>query len=336
MMQQDVKLQSYNTFGFPISCQLFATIKTEQDFLSLRDSPAFQQKKMILGGGSNVLFTHDFDGLIIWNQLKGIEKIKEDEHNIWLKVGAGEVWHDFVMYCVNNDIGGIENLSLIPGYVGAAPMQNIGAYGTETKDVCESVSFIDFEHGKTQQLNAAACQFDYRESIFKQELKEKVFITSVTFKFSKKHEVNTKYGAIEEELALLNITHPSIKQVSDAVIKIRSNKLPDPKKLGNAGSFFKNPIVSEQLAATLKQNHPNIPCYPVPQGAKLAAGWLIEQAGWKGHTSGYVGVHQKQALVLVNYGGGVGNDILTLSEQIQADVFKKFGVTLEREVNLVG
>lgn len=334
-MQQHVKLQSYNTFGFDISCQLFAEIKTENDFLKVRNHEAFEGKKLILGGGSNVLFTQDFEGLIIWNQLKGIDVIKETNDHVWLKVGAGEIWHDFVMYCVNHNYGGVENLSLIPGYVGAAPMQNIGAYGAEIKQVCESVSFIDFENGKQHQLSAHDCHFGYRESIFKQTLKNKTFITSTTFKLSKKHALNTQYGAIEQELEKMGVTTPTIKSVSQAVINIRSSKLPNPKEIGNAGSFFKNPVVSDIEAEKIKIAFPNIPSFPVKDGVKFAAGWLIEQAGWKGFTDDAIGVHKNQALVLVHYGNGQGKDILSLSHKIQADVLNKFGIVLEREVNLV-
>lgn len=328
-------LQPYNTFGFQITCNEFVAITSVEEFKDNLNNQAFNGKKLVLGGGSNVLFTKDFDGTIIWNQIKGIEKVKENNKHIWLKVGAGEVWHQFVMYCVNNNYGGVENLSLIPGYVGAAPMQNIGAYGVEIKDVCESVEYISFETGESHILAANECNFGYRESIFKHELKDKVFITHVTFKLNKTHALNTQYGAIEQELTTKGIKSPTIKDVSEAVIAIRSSKLPDPKQIGNAGSFFKNPVISTIQAEKLRETHPNIAMYPAPDGVKVAAGWLIENAGWKGYTKGPIGVHKKQALVLVNYGHGSGNEILTLSKNIQEDVFQKFGVRLEREVNVI-
>ena len=328
-------LQPYNTFGFQVTCEAFVSITSESEFIEHIKQKVFNHKRLVLGGGSNVLFTNDFDGTVIWNQIKGIETVNENDDHIWLKVGAGEVWHQFVMHCVANNYGGIENLSLIPGYVGAAPMQNIGAYGVEIKDVCESVEYISFETGKKHTLPAESCNFGYRESIFKHELKDKVFITHVTVKLNKKHSLNTHYGAIEQELTTKGIKNPTIQDVSEAVIAIRSSKLPDPKQIGNAGSFFKNPVISTSQAALLVKKHPNVAMYPTPEGVKLAAGWLIENAGWKGFTRGSVGVHKKQALVLVNYGNGTGNEILTLSENIQEDVFQKFGVKLEREVNLV-
>jgi len=328
-------LQPYNTFGFQVICDAFATITSETEFLNHLKQKAFSTKRLVLGGGSNVLFTKDFDGTVIWNQIKGIETVKENNEHVWLKVGAGEVWHQFVLHCVANNYGGIENLSLIPGYVGAAPMQNIGAYGVEIKDVCESVDYISFENGTKLTLTAEECNFGYRESIFKHELKDKVFITHVTFKLNKKHSLSTHYGAIEQELASNGIVNPTIQDVSNAVIAIRSSKLPDPKQIGNAGSFFKNPVIKTSEAAILVKNHPNAAIYPTPEGVKVAAGWLIENAGWKGITKGNIGVHKKQALVLVNYGNGTGNEILTLSKNIQEDVFKKFGVKLEREVNLI-
>jgi UDP-N-acetylmuramate dehydrogenase len=334
-MLKHFNLQSYNTFGFQVNCDFFVTVTNENEFKSYLSNTPKNQKHVVLGGGSNVLFTKDFDGTVIWNQITGIETVKENDEHIWLKVGAGEFWHQFVLHCVANNYSGIENLSLIPGYVGAAPMQNIGAYGVEVKDVCESVEFIAFETGEKQTLNAEDCQFGYRESVFKQKLKNKVFITHVTFKLNKKHKLNTQYGAIEQELQANGITNPSIKDISNAVIAIRSSKLPDPKQIGNAGSFFKNPVISTNEAAQLVKKHPNIAIYPTDNGVKVAAGWLIENAGWKGISKGCVGVHKKQALVLVHYGNGAGAEIVNLSQDILDDVFNKYGIKLEREVNLI-
>lgn len=334
-MFKNFNLQSYNSFGFDISCSSFAEVNSATAIEQLYASPEFNHKRLILGGGSNVLFTENFSGLVIWNQIKGIEHVKEDGNFVWLKVGAGVVWHEFVMHCVASNLGGIENLSLIPGYVGAAPMQNIGAYGSEIKDTCTQVDFFDFTTGKHQSLSANECEFDYRESVFKHALKDKVFITHVYFKLHKHPEVNTHYGAITSKLEHMGVKQPGIRDVSQAVISIRQEKLPDPAEIGNAGSFFKNPYASAEQVKELLNVYPHMPHYPVGKQYKLAAGWLIEQCGWKGKTKGSVGVHKNQALVLVHYGKGKGKDLLKLSEAIQKDVYQKFGIRLVREVNLV-
>lgn len=291
---------------------------------------------MILGGGSNVLFTKDYNGFILKNEIKGIQLVSEEENHVIIQSGAGENWHEFVLYCIKHNWGGIENLSLIPGSVGASPMQNIGAYGVEIKDVFVSLDAYHVETGEIHTFNLDQCNFGYRESVFKRELKGQYVITQVRFKLEKNRKINTKYGIIEEQLRTMGITDPTIKDVSNAVIAIRQSKLPDPKEIGNAGSFFKNPVISRGEFERLQVQYPDIPNYPAPEGnVKLAAGWLIEKAGWKGFTNGNYGVHKKQALVLVNYGNSNGSDILELSNKIIADILAKFNVELEREVNIV-
>jgi UDP-N-acetylmuramate dehydrogenase len=295
-----------------------------------------EKQKMILGGGSNVLFTQDFDGVILHNQILGKELIKEDDEHVWVKVGAGENWHEWVMYCLQNNWGGIENLSLIPGSVGASPIQNIGAYGVELKDVFHSLEAIQMDTAKIQTFDRDSCQFGYRDSIFKRHAKGKFFICSVTFRLTKKHKLHTGYGAIRSELERMGVSDPGIQDISRAVIQIRQSKLPDPAEIGNGGSFFKNPVVEKALFESIQKQYPNMPHYPQPDGReKLAAGWLIEQAGWKGKRFGNYGVHKRQALVLVNYGGANGAHIVSMSKEIQADVKHQFGVTLEPEINLV-
>lgn len=302
------------------------------DILTDKSLPA---KKNILGGGSNVLLTHPIEGLTILNIGKGINKVTEDDKNVWLDVNSGEVWHDLVLHAINNGLAGIENLSLIPGTVGASPMQNIGAYGVEAKETIESVTFWHLEDRAYATLNNSDCRFGYRDSIFKQELKNKVFITSVRYRLNKIPTFNISYGAIEQELERMNVTDLSIKAISDAVISIRTSKLPDPKQIGNAGSFFKNPTIPASQYNQLKEQYPNMPSYPVSETqVKIPAGWLIEQCGWKGFRDGNIGVHQKQALVLVNYGGGNGADIWALSEKLLKSVHDKYGIDLEREVQV--
>ncbi len=273
---------------------------------------------------------------LIKNEILGFEIIDQDNDSVQVKVGAGEVWHDFVMKCIDLRFAGLENLSLIPGSVGASPMQNIGAYGVEIKDVFVELEAYHIGSGKTRTFSKEECQFGYRESIFKREFKGQYIITSVTYKLSMSNKINSSYGAIQAELKSKGITRPTIKDISNAVIKIRSSKLPNPEEIGNAGSFFKNPIVDKSILEKILNEYEKVPNYPGPEGkVKLAAGWLIEQAGWKGKTFDNYGVHKNQALVLVNYSDATGGNILDLSTQIIADVFKKFGVRLEREVNVV-
>jgi UDP-N-acetylmuramate dehydrogenase len=295
-----------------------------------------ERNRLILGGGSNILFTKDFDGVVMHNQLKGIELTQEDENHFYVKAAAGEVWDTFVRTCVKNDWAGVENLSLIPGSVGAAPMQNIGAYGVEIKDVFHSLDAFHIQEGKMKTFSLEECKFGYRESVFKSSEKGQWIITSVTFKLLKRPIFRTNYGAIQQELDKLRPDRLSIRDISKAVINIRTSKLPDPTKLGNAGSFFKNPVVTLELANNIKSSHSEAPIFPLDTSmAKLAAGWLIEKCGWKGKVVGSCGMHKDQALVLVNYGGASGEEILKLAEDVQKSVFETFGVILEREVNVV-
>ena len=333
-IKENISLKPYNTFGIDVSTSQFAEVSSVKELkkvLLTNTSPL-----LILGGGSNVLFTKDYEGLVIKNNLKGIELVDESEEEVFLKVGAGEVWHEFVLSCIKNNFAGVENLSLIPGNVGASPMQNIGAYGVEVKDLITEVEAFDLESHLIQTFTNSACEFDYRSSVFKTSLKGKYLITAVTFKLKKQANINTSYGAIEQELLRMNISNPTIKNVSDAVINIRSSKLPDPKKIGNSGSFFKNPIVSKEQKIKILEKHPEAPHYIQPDGSfKIAAGWLIEKCGWKGKRIETYGVHELQALVLVNYGGAKGGDIFDLSAQIIASVDATFGIVLEREVNII-
>jgi UDP-N-acetylmuramate dehydrogenase len=291
---------------------------------------------MILGGGSNILFTHNVAGLVLKNEIKGIEKTGEDEDFVYVKAGAGENWHQFVLYCIAHNWAGVENLSLIPGNIGASPMQNIGAYGTELKDVFHELEAWHLQDGCLVKFGLADCGFDYRESVFKRQFRQQFAIVTVTYKLRKQPQFNTSYGAIAQELEKAGVQQLSLKAISDAVIRIRSSKLPDPAMIGNAGSFFKNPQVSERQFQSLKNRYPGIVGYPQEDGTvKLAAGWLIEQCGWKGYRKGDAGCHDKQALVLVNYGKASGGELYDLSTAILESVAEKFGVALEREVNIL-
>ncbi len=341
MIQHNITLRPYNTFGIDVLAREFAAFTGADDMKALLEEND-TNNLLILGGGSNLLFTQNYDGLVLKNEMKGIEKISEDNANVYVRAGAGENWHGFVLYCINNGWAGVENLSLIPGNVGASPMQNIGAYGVEIKDVFHQLEAYHIHEKKSVNFSAADCAFGYRESVFKRQLKGQFVITNVTFKLSKKPVFNTSYGAIEQELEAMGVTALSIKAISDAVIRIRSSKLPNPAEIGNAGSFFKNPTVSETIFKQLKEQYPAIVGYPLPDSTvKLAAGWLIEQCGpqdgisWKGYRNGDAGCHAKQALVLVNYGNAKGSEIYQLSEAILQSVYNKFGVLLEREVNVV-
>lgn len=334
-IQLAASLKSHNTFGIEATGNLAV-------FQSAEELPALIEKTtnkptLILGGGSNLLFTKDPEGWIWKNEIKGIEILDEASDHVIIRSGAGENWHSFVLHCLRNNWGGLENLSLIPGKVGASPMQNIGAYGVEIKDVFHSLQAIRLSDGELIEFNQAECAFGYRESVFKRKLKDQFVIVSVSFKLSRKdHQVKTGYGDIQIELEKASVEHPTIQDVSQAVIAIRSSKLPDPNELGNAGSFFKNPVVSTSVADSLLEKHPELVHYPAGDSAvKLAAGWLIEKAGWKGFRRNDAGVHARQALVLVNYGEATGKEIWQLSEDILQDVQSKFGVTLEREVNII-
>ena len=336
-VQTNVSLKPYNTFGLEATAKYFVEVSSIEQLNSLLNDPTYQQmERLLLGGGSNLLLTRDFNGIVIKIAIKGIEKIKEDKEHIWLKAGAGEVWHDLVLYCVNHNYAGIENLSLIPGTVGAAPMQNIGAYGVEIKEVFESLEAINIKSGELKSFTKDECRFGYRESIFKHEAKGEYVIVNVNFKLNKTPVFHVAYGAIQETLAAMNVETLSIKAISDAVISIRQSKLPNPAEIGNAGSFFKNPEIPKEQYDLLKEKFPSIPSYPVNEKTvKVPAGWLIEQAGWKGQRFGDVGVHTKQALVLVNYGGGKGNEIKELSQKIQNSVVEQFGIQLHAEVNFI-
>ena len=334
MIHENVSLKNFNSFGLEAYAKRFASFSTIEELKSILSQN--EQDLFILGGGSNILLTQDISALVLKNELSGIEVISDSEQTTLVKAMAGETWHNFVMYCVDNGIGGIENLSLIPGSVGAAPMQNIGAYGVEIKDVFESLEAIEISSGKLRTFNASECNFGYRESVFKRALKGKFIIVSMTLRLSRNSKLNTSYGAIESRLVEMNIEKPSIKDVSDAVIYIRQTKLPDPNKIGNSGSFFKNPIISLRQFNELKVKFPDVANYPVDDDhVKIAAGWLIDQAGWKGKTIGNYGVHKNQALVLVNYGGAKGEDIYQLSEEIMANIKEIYGIELEREVNII-
>lgn len=333
-MESDVSIKAYNTFGIDVNAKFLSSFCDMDSLLSVLPFVR-ENHTLIAGGGSNILFTKPFDGLFLRNEIKGITEISRDSASIVLEVGAGEMWHDFVMYCVDHNYGGLENLSLIPGCVGASPMQNIGAYGVEIKDVFEYLDAVEIATGENKRFFLKDCAFGYRESIFKHELKNQFIICTVAFRLQLNPKVNTKYGVIEAELQKMGVENPGIKEVSEAVISIRQSKLPDPKILGNAGSFFKNPVIDRASFERLEIEYPNIPNYPsVDDHVKLAAGWLIEQCGLKGKRIGACGVHSQQALVLVNYGGSTGSEIYDLSSLVLEAVYDKFGVSLEREVNI--
>ncbi|GAB5522184.1 MAG: UDP-N-acetylmuramate dehydrogenase [Roseivirga sp.] len=335
-IKQNVSLKPFNTFGLEAAAASFyefTNIEALKKVLAARDK---SQPLLILGGGSNMLLTQDFDGLVLKNGLRGIEKIKEDEDHIWIQVMAGENWHQFVLHCIEKQWAGVENLSLIPGTVGAAPMQNIGAYGVEIKHVFESLQAVEIASGEVHNFDNQTCEFGYRESIFKKAAKGKYVIASVTFRLNKVPVFNTSYGAIQDTLKDMGVEKLTLKAVSDAVISIRQSKLPDPEEIGNAGSFFKNPTIDKFDYEGLKAEFGSVPGYKQPNDmVKVPAAWLIEQAGWKGKTFGQIGVHKNQPLVLVNYGEGKGADIRNLAFEIQASVADKFGIELTPEVNII-
>ena len=335
-IQENISLKPFNTFGIAKNARFFSSVDSVEALKqALSWAKEYKQKVLVLGGGSNILLTSDYDGLVIKVELKGIQIVREDENHIWVKVGAGEVWHDWVMYAIAKNWAGLENLSLIPGTVGASPMQNIGAYGVEIKEVFENLEALDRTTLKLRSFSSDECKFGYRESVFKHELKDQFVICSVTFKLRKKPAFQVDYGAIQDVLKEKGIQELTIQAVSEAVIEIRKSKLPDPKEIGNAGSFFKNPTISAIQFEELKSTFPSIPGYPNEEGVKVPAGWLIEQTGWKGKRIGEVGVHAKQALVLVNYGKGDGAAIQDLSQQVQQSVKEKFGIELSPEVNFI-
>ena len=336
-VSENVLLKPYNTFGITARARYFAPFASENELLELVEGQrGGQLPQMILGGGSNILFTQDFNGWVLKNEIRGIEIVGEDNDHVYVKAGAGENWHGFVQHCIAQGLAGLENLSLIPGNVGASPMQNIGAYGVEIKDVFHELEALHLEDSRMVTFGNADCQFGYRESIFKKAYRRQFAILSVTYRLNKQPHFNTSYGAINEELQRMDVQELSIRAVSQAVINIRSSKLPDPAQIGNAGSFFKNPTVSKEKYEALQVAFPKMVAYPVGEEQyKLAAGWLIEQCGWKGYRKGDAGVHAKQALVLVNYGHARGREIYDLSQEVLDSVEEKFGVLLEREVNVM-
>ena len=336
-LQKDVSLKPYNTFGIDVKAANFMAVTTAaqlKEALGL-DIPV----KFVLSGGSNILLTNDIEGLVIHNAIKGIKVIAtaQETDTILVKVNAGENWHEFVLHCIDNDWGGVENLSLIPGNVGTAPIQNIGAYGVELKDVFHSCEAVHRETLEEHTFKQEDCQFGYRDSIFKREAKDQYVITAVTFKLTTAHhQLHTQYGAIQDTLAAQHISTPTIRDISNAVIDIRNSKLPDPKKIGNSGSFFKNPLINQEAFKKLRIQFPEIPYYPVGEGQiKVPAGWLIEKAGFKGKRFGDAGVHDKQALVLVNHGQASGTQLWQLAMDIQETVKTLFGIVLQPEVNVI-
>ncbi len=335
-LNTNISLIDYNTFGIDVNAKAFIVVKEISQLIELYNVGYFQKKHLILGGGSNILLTNNFDGIVIKIDFKGKLILNEDDDSVLLEIGAGENWHDLVLFAIQNQWAGIENLSLIPGTVGAAPMQNIGAYGVEIKNVFEYLFAFEKKSGQVVKFDLEDCEFGYRTSVFKTSLRDKYIITRVCLRLKKNAELNISYGAISETLKSMEIDNPGIRDISNAVIKIRRSKLPDPNEIGNAGSFFKNPVISKQHFQTLKEKHPDIPSYAIDQkSVKIPAGWLIEKAGWKGKIHKNSGVHEKQALVLVNKGKASGNDVLELSEMILDDIKNKFGIQLEREVNII-
>lgn len=334
-MHTQANLQSFNTFGIQAQAAQLAEAHSVDEMRALID--AHGTPDLVLGGGSNVLLRGDVDGFVLVNRIPGVEVVSQEGDRVRVRVGGGVVWHDFVLHCIDQGWAGVENLSLIPGSVGAAPMQNIGAYGVEIKDVFHRLEALHIASGEVHTFNHQECAFGYRESVFKRALKGQHIIAHVEFDLSLTPTFHTEYGAIQAELETMGVTELSIRAISDAVIRIRQSKLPDPAQIGNAGSFFKNPVVPHAEYERIREAHPSVVAYPAGEGhMKLAAGWLIDQAGWKGHLRGTHGVHDRQALVLVNHGGAQGQDIWQLSEDILQDVKARYGVTLEREVNIIG
>lgn len=333
-VQHNISLQAYNTFGIDVLAREFIEINS---VASLQQLVAKRKEFFVLSGGSNVLLTRNFEGLVVYLNTKGIEVVFENQTHVEVQVQAGENWHDFVLWCLDKDYGGLENLSLIPGNVGTSPIQNIGAYGVEVKDLITQVTVLDIASNKLRTFSNAQCQFGYRNSVFKNDLKGTHIVTAVIFRLTKKsHQLNTSYGAIETALQQMGVATPTISDISKAVIAIRSAKLPDPKQIGNSGSFFKNPVIPMAQFEELIKLYPNMPSYPVSKALiKVPAGWLIEQAGFKGKRLGDAGVHEKQALVLVNYGNAKGDEIYQLALTIQKEIARKYGIALEMEVNVI-
>ncbi len=335
-IEQNFDLSKLNTFGVKVFAKFFVEINSKQELEELFSLSEFKDNnKLFLGGGSNILFTQDFNGIVVLNKLKGIEILSEDNNSVLVYSMSGEVWHDLVLFAVNREYWGIENLSFIPGTVGGAPMQNIGAYGAELKSTLESVEAYNVESGEKKIFSKEECLLGYRDSIFKNELKNKYFISAITLRLNKIENKNISYKILSDFLLKNKIEIKSVKDISDAVIEIRRSKLPDPKVIGNAGSFFKNVFVEREDLENLIKKYPNLPYFEDGESVKIPAGWLIEECGWKGKRLGNVGVHDKQALVLVNYGGATGGEIKTLATQIINSVYEKFGFTLVPEVNFL-
>ena len=334
---KNISLKSYNTFGIDAYAKYFAAFNSADDLHHVYQSGEYKDEpKLFLGGGSNILFTKNFEGIVLKNEIDGIKTIHEEEKYVYIKVGAGVNWHQFVLYCIHKNLAGVENLSLIPGNVGASPMQNIGAYGAEIKDVFFSLEAYHISENKIVTFTLNDCEFGYRESVFKKKYKDQFVILDVTFRLNKMPHYNISYGAIEDELKKMHVEKLSIKAISDAVINIRTAKLPDPKIIGNAGSFFKNPEIDKYELEQLLIIEPGMPSYRINDNKfKIPAGWLIEKCGWKGYRNGDAGCYNKQALVLVNYGNASGSEILNLSEEIRKSVYNEFGIMLQREVNII-
>ncbi len=335
-VEKNVSLKSHNTFGIDAKATSYCNISTVEELKSILKKQ-HQNPFFILGGGSNMLLTKDIEALVLHINLKGIKVVNETDDKVVIQAMAGENWHDFVLWCLDKNYGGIENLSLIPGNVGTAPIQNIGAYGVELKDIFVSCEAINVENQTLRVFTKEDCQFDYRESVFKQKLKGKYIITSVNFELTKtNHNLHMDYGAIKEQLSASGVKKPTITDISEAVIAIRQSKLPDPKEIGNSGSFFKNPIVSKEKFEKLQENFPKVPFYKISEDSiKVPAGWLIEKAGFKGNRFNDYGVHNKQALVLVNYGSAKGKDIYNLALLIKKTIKRIFDIEIETEVNII-
>ncbi len=337
VIKEKVDLSPYTTMGVTVKAEYLVECSTKDDLIAAIE---FAQENnleiLVLGEGSNILFVNDFQGLIIVNRISGLEVVDENDDEVVLRIGAGENWHQLVLWCIEKDYGGIENLSLIPGTVGAAPIQNIGAYGVELKEVFVQLEALHLEEKKPITMSNQQCRFGYRDSIFKKELKGKVVITSVTLKLSRHAEPRFDYASLKQKLEEKGIANPCIKEVSDAVIEVRQSKLPDPKEIGNTGSFFKNPVISVFQFDELKKEYPKLPGYAVTEHlVKVPAGWLIEQAGWKGKRIGDAGVHEKQALVLVNHGKATGSELWALANEVIKIVQDTFGIQLTPEVNIL-
>ena len=334
---KNISLKNLNTFGVDVKSKYFVEVYSEEELKQVLNSEDYSnQQKLILGGGSNILFTKDFDGLVIKNSISGIKLLDKDKNTVIVEAGAGVIWDELVKYCIDKNIGGIENLSYIPGTVGAAPIQNIGAYGQELEETFYELSGIYIDTCETKNFNKSECSFSYRNSIFKNELKNKFVITSVRLKLNRNPDVNLSYNPVKEEVENRNIKHPTIKDIRKIVIDIRKNKLPDPAEIGNAGSFFKNPVITKEKFNDLEKEYPGLKYFFADEyNVKIPAAWLIEKCGWKGKRIGNAGTHKIQPLVIVNYGNASGKEIYEISTMIKNDVQTTFNITLENEVNIL-